>query len=159
MVCVLEREQTMISAPTMQVTFFVDELAVVAVFWWVTVLCGSVVIYTAITLCSFPTCLIHTVQAQHAACGRMSPRHGLCNVLPFSTDLFFHSVLVDLRTAIILNIIFKTSAVRWLRKGGQAEHPCSREKRSGRNFSADTPRDVVRRGQGSNTPVGQESGC
>lgn len=77
-----------------------------------------------------------------------------------SIDLYFYSVPVDLMTAINLNIIFKTtSAVRWLRKGGQAEHPCSREERSGRNLSADTPRDVVRRGQGSNTPVGQESGC
>lgn len=85
--------------------------------------------------------------------------HSLCNALPYSMDLFFHSVPVDQTTAINLNIIFKTSAVRWLRKGGQAEYPCSRDKRSGRNLSVDTPRDVVRRGQGSNTPVGQESGC
>lgn len=147
-------EGTVTSAPTTQVTLFMDESAVVAVSLWVTVLCCSDL------PCHQPVLLSHLeLQAQHTACGGMSPRHCLCNALPSSIDLFFHSVPVDQIAAINLNIIFKTSAVRWLRKGGQAEHPCSREKRSGRNLSADTPRDVVRRGQGSNTPVGQESGC
>lgn len=132
-----------------QVTLFVDESAV---FWWVTVLC--VVIYIIITPCSCPTCLVHSVTGS-AGC----LCYNVTQTQPFSIDSFFHSVLVGLMIAINLNIIFKASAVRWLRKGGQAEHPCSREKRSGRNLSADTPRDVVRRGQGSNTPVGQESGC
>lgn len=125
--------------------YFVDESAVAAVFLWVaTVPCLCHVVVLTLPSSCVPVPPARYNSATGLACltllvvegvPLMSLGHTLRSTLPLSIDYFVPlSTSETLKQSWVWTSSSKASAVRWLRKGGQSEHPHSREKRPRRSL-------------------------
>lgn len=88
----------------------------------------------------------------------MSLSHSLHRTLPFSTGYFYPLSTSESLKVISLDIICKSKCCKMIEERWTVRAPSLQKKETREEF-VHTPRGMSWRGQGSNTSVGQESGC